>query len=510
MQRVDGRNAINVTTSCAEDDTDPAFSPDSQRIAFRSGCAGQGLFVMGATGESARKVTDFGFSPSWSPDGREVAVVTERLGLPWGRTSSSELWAVNVETGERRRVSEADAMQPAWSPDGRRIAFWGLRGDTSDRDLWTVAADGSERPATAAVALTDDLHLDWNPVWSADGAELFFSSTRGGTMNLWRIPVDSASGKPQGDPAPLTAPSSWAGEISLSRDGRRLVFVDRNARTTIRRAPFDPQRGELLGVPQPIPLGTFELHESFTLYPDGESILFSSAGLPQHLFSVRADGSDMRQLTEGPYRDRQPALSLDGQWIAFQTTRWPSMLALIPPDGSGLRPAVSDATDAWNPRWSPDGKWIALSARDGAYLLDAQARTPDGSTRPLRGPGAGLTFEPWGWSPDGRELVGAVRSHDGATTGMALLALADGTYRELPAIAGPGAAQFLPGGRLVVGTGDRLVLLDLRSGVIREIAKATAGQRIEWLSLSQDGRWLAWLESADESDIWIAELDAGR
>jgi len=51
LQRVGGKNPINLTKDSAADDTQPAFSPDGERIAFRSERDGGGIFLMGATGE---------------------------------------------------------------------------------------------------------------------------------------------------------------------------------------------------------------------------------------------------------------------------------------------------------------------------------------------------------------------------------------------------------------------------------------------------------------------------
>ncbi|MEK6320929.1 MAG: hypothetical protein AABN33_04525, partial [Acidobacteriota bacterium] len=73
LQRVGGKNHTNLTKDSASDDTQPAFSPDGEGIAFRSERGGGGIFVMGATGESVKRLTDFGFNPAWSPDGKEIA-----------------------------------------------------------------------------------------------------------------------------------------------------------------------------------------------------------------------------------------------------------------------------------------------------------------------------------------------------------------------------------------------------------------------------------------------------
>src|SRR6185369_12270137 len=109
LQRVDGRNAINLTRDCGQDDTQPTFSPDGSQIAFRSEREGGGIFLMGATGESVRRLTDFGFNPAWSPDGREIAVADESIGSPLTRNITSRLRAVNVATGAKRLITEGDA-----------------------------------------------------------------------------------------------------------------------------------------------------------------------------------------------------------------------------------------------------------------------------------------------------------------------------------------------------------------------------------------------------------------
>ena len=508
LQRVDGRNPVDLTGDCDADDRDPAFSPDGRRIAYRSDCSGGGIFVMGATGESARKVTDFGYTPAWSPDGRELVLATERPGLPTGRPSTSQLWAVTIETGEKRLLTEHDAMHPSWSPDGRRIAFWGLRGDTPQRDIWTVAADGTQVAAGAAVSVTDDPPLDWNPVWAPDGGSLYFSSTRGGTFNLWRIAVDRASGGPQGAPEPFTAPSSWAGWISISRDGRRLLFVDRNARTSILRAPAGPAGRGLSGALESVPLGSFEVDTEFDLSPDGDSVIFATAGLPQNLFVVRADGSLLRQLTDGAHRDRQAAWAPDGSWIIFQTDRFRSQFARIRPDGSGLKDVVTGLSSGWQPVWSNGGRRLAASGPNGGFLIEGSAAGPDTASTSLPVAADGLVFWPASWSPDDSVLAGTLY-RDGAPAGIGTLSLADGRHTRLAAPEGAARPQFLADGRhLLAACPDRLVLLDTRGEPARDLAGAPPGHLFTYLTLSADRRWVGVLAAADESDVWLATLDA--
>jgi serine/threonine protein kinase len=124
LQSVSGQNPLDLSKDATVDDDQPAFSPDGEHIAFRSSREGGGIFVMGRTGEAARRVTHMGFKPSWSPDGTQLAFTTENVELdPQNSETQSELWAVTVSTGETRRLNEGDAVLASWSPHNHRIAY---------------------------------------------------------------------------------------------------------------------------------------------------------------------------------------------------------------------------------------------------------------------------------------------------------------------------------------------------------------------------------------------------
>jgi eukaryotic-like serine/threonine-protein kinase len=510
VQRVDGTTAIALTADCDADDFDPAFSPDGRRIAWRSECDGGGIFVMGATGEARRRVADFGYAPAWSPDGRELAVVTERLEQPTSRQSTSQLWAVRIDTGERRLVSAHDAMGPTWSPDGRRIAFWGLKGDTFQRDLWSVAADGSQSAAEAAVPILDDPPLDWAPVYTRDGRWLYFSSARGGTYNLWRFALDPASGAPVGAPEPVTAPSSSAGPFALSADGRRLVYVDFNMRTEILRAPFDPSRRALAAPPVAVFSGSFELREQ-ALSPAGDWIVFTNEDPPQQLHLVRPDGTGYRQLTTDSDRHRQAAFSPDGTWLVFQTTRDGAGLAAIRTDGGGWQ-AVTIARGLSQPQWSPDGSAIAaFDNSTGAVLFDLRGGLGAAPSRDLPPVAEGVLFWPRAWSPDGALLAG-FGNRSGQNTSLVVWSSTSDEYRTVAPMtrAGFGSLTFV-GRRLLVYTfGQAISLYDLdTAGPPKLLYTPRSGRTVTSGAASRDGRWLTWIEGADESDIWLMTLDEG-
>ena len=134
LMRTDGGRAINITASSYADDEQAAFSPDGERLVFRSSRDGGGLFLMGATGESVRRLTDGGFDPAWSPDGKRIAY--------WANTSGQrDLWTVGVEGGEPAAVTAdlATDWSPEWSPDGRWLYF------ASDRRAPPVSPDAGRR-----------------------------------------------------------------------------------------------------------------------------------------------------------------------------------------------------------------------------------------------------------------------------------------------------------------------------------------------------------------------------
>jgi Tol biopolymer transport system component len=328
---------------------------------------------MGATGESVRRVTDYGYDPAWSPDGRELIVATEPVRDPMARAGNSQLWAVRTSGEGKRLVSKGDGVGPKWSPDGRWVAFWGLRPSTWHRDLWMIAADGSGTP----VALTDDASIDWGVEWSPDGRFLYFSSNRGGTMSLLRIPIDPRSGGALGAPEPVTTPAAWAGSLSFAKDGRRFAFGTRDWRADAWKVALDPEREVLQGRPLPILRG--QPLQELDWSPDGTSVVFARRGLPwESLGVVRADGSGYSQLTDASFQHRALRWSPDGQRIAFQSQRGGvQQVWVMRTDGSALQ-HVSGAEPTTTPVWSPDGRRIAGSVSGAVTLLDAsQASTSE-------------------------------------------------------------------------------------------------------------------------------------
>ena len=508
-QRVEGRNPRNLTDDSTADDSQPAFSPDGERIVFRSERDRGGIFIMGATGESARRLTDFGYFPAWSPDGREVAVSTELFFDPNVRTlGESAVWIVDVSTGERRRLTDekvGDAAQPQWSPTGARIAYWGKH-KGGQRDIWTIPARGGD-----PVQVTDDEAFDWNPVWSPDGRHIYFASDRRGQMNLWRISVDEQSGRVTGEPEPLTTASTYAQHVAFSRDGRRAAYVNQVSSTNIYTVPFSPYKEALTGPPAAVTQG-FRHAASPDMSPDGEWFVYSSQGEKQEdIYLCRRDGAEApRKLTDDAYKDRNPRWSPDGSRISFYSDRSGRYEAwVISPDGGGLRQLTFEGKSVAYPFWSPEGARLAYNFNSESCTV-IEAATPWGEQTPQRiGRPADRrlgVFWAFSWSPDGRRLAGW-SSRQNEHPGVVTYEFASGDYERVTEF-GSNPVWLKDNRRLLFSHQERLYLVNVETKKVRELSPPLPpSSRLDGYGISSDNRTLYYGLASKEADVWLLDID---
>ena len=510
--RVAGGKPINITNNSQSQNYEPSFSPDGQFIAFRSSRLGGGLFVMGSTGESVRKLTDDGYYPSWSPDGSSILYCTDPNSLPFDRNITSKLWSVNVRTSEKQLLSEGDAMQPQSSPHGSRIAFWnigrwgpvGKGGVSSNRDIWTMSSNGGN-----FLAVTTDAYIDWNPVWSPDGAYLYFLSDRAGSMNLWRVAINELSGKTLSEPEPLTTPARQMGRFRMARDGKRFVYESRDFRSSIYAVQFDPSKETVVGTP----IRVAEFSKAFIqpdLSPDGEWIVFSTTEDLGDIYVIKKDGKEMRQLTSDVYRDRAPSWSPDGKEIAFYSNRSGQLeIWTIRPDGSGLRQLTkfSGTVNPWSPRWFPDRSHMAFYNNTGTFLVDLTKSIEDRraeKVEPSLPPGS--SFREPSISRDGQKLVGAIVDSLESPRQIAVYTFAT---RQFDTLSCSGSHPiWLNDSRriLYVNRTGKLCIADTRTNKSHVLANLPDVLESEDITLSSDDRMLYFVKRMNEVDLWMGTL----
>jgi Tol biopolymer transport system component len=155
-------------------------------------------------------VTDIGISP----DGREIAYVSDREG-------SRGLWVQAIAEltprGPPRRLTQLPGAlaRPTYSPDGRWIAVH--RAIDGQRDIWVLAAAGG-----LPHPITTDPAVDIQPAWSPDGAHLAFVSDRSGHRQVWVVPV--ADGHPAGPPREITHDALPKDLPAWSPDGAEISY----------------------------------------------------------------------------------------------------------------------------------------------------------------------------------------------------------------------------------------------------------------------------------------------
>jgi serine/threonine protein kinase/Tol biopolymer transport system component len=499
-QRVGGGNAIDLTGDFSGIDTQPAISPNGEQVVFRSEREGGGLFTMGATGESVRRISDFGYNPSWSPDGREVVCATETVSSPGERGKVSELWRIDVATGERRRVPTGDAVQPSWSPHNRRIAYWGIPIGTSRRVIWTVSVNGVD--GGAAVPVVDGA-LNWSPVWSPDGEYLYFASNRSGAMGLWRVPIDESSGRPLGEPQAVTVPAPSSAMPSLSRDGRHIAFALWSPKSNLFRVPFDPARREPAGPLQAVIEGS-KVVRSADMSPDGRWIVFDTSEPQEDLYLVRPDGGGMRALTGDPALDRGPRWSPDGRRILFFSDRDGKYDAYtIAPTGPALERLTAVPGEAvLDPLWSPDGRSLVYLRRaSGLALLDLTPPLAERRPRPLPVLGQpAAAFSVTSWSADGNWLAG----YDDRLR-IILYSFPARRY-EVLSEEGQEVSWLRDGATLLFLRGGALWSLDRPSGATRELLAPPRGLSFTRLSVAPGDRALVLVVEPSEGAIGLITL----
>ncbi|MEJ2239588.1 MAG: hypothetical protein P8X82_14930, partial [Gemmatimonadales bacterium] len=501
LQRVAGQRAINLTEDSVAADTQPAFSPDGAQIAFRSDRDGGGLFLMGATGESVKRLADFGYNPAWSPDGEFIVFSTMSRSSSMVVAPRGELRVVQIETGEIRAIDiNGGAEQPHWSPGGHRIVFWSNSlSERNYRDIWTVPAQGGE-----VVPVTRDEYIDWNPVWSHDGKFIYFSSNRGGTMSLWRVAVEEETGRVLGDPDLIAASAAARlGHISISRDDRRIVYRADVGTWNIQKIAFDPDSETVVGDPVAITRGS-KLTAEPDPSPDGSLLAFNiyAGGGQADVAVVQTDGTSLRQLTNAPHdATYTPRWSPDGSRLAFYSIRSGTIdIWTIQPDGSNLKQLTDSSFDTIGFTWSPDGAQMAYWGGDTSHIFSTEVPWEEQTPEDLPAMADGDAFDVDDWSPDGTKLAGVVYD----TSIVSIYSIQGRKYQRFP-MKGLPLRWLRDSRRLLYRWEGTISLLDTMTGEHHEVL-SVAPDFIASFGLARDDRWIYFDRLEREADIWMLAL----
>lgn len=438
------------------------LSPDGRTVAFE--LLGD-LWLLPATGGEARAITSgraFESEPRFSPDGRQLAFVSDGTG-------SDNVWVANADgTGARvlTRLDGPIVHAPAWSPDGRTLyaTLFQNAGFGRVAELWQFDAATGEgkrlvenRNGPPSPLVSTPPPGAYMGSASADGRALYYTSVTprpynsrsGGSTRLMRL--DLATGRSDLVPVEATNPMAPV----LAPDGTHLAFgAQREGRTGL--VVRDLAAGTEQWLRWPMDDDDLEARASRGLVPrvawtPGADALIAGTGGQLHRLALGA-ATDVRipfhaavdmtlpapfvaplTLERGPVVPRfarQPAIAPDGR-VAF-TSAMRVYVASAP--GRAPRRLTRTAHPREDgPTWSPDGKWIAFTTWDasGGALWKAPA---DGSSPPVRLVSDSAFYGDASWSPDGVRLAvvrtpaGLARARQGSwiTTGDLAIVSVDG------------------------------------------------------------------------------------
>jgi TolB protein len=260
------------------------------------------------------------------------------------QTATSEFWGLPIPD-----ETEPAAHVPGEAPPQGRIVYTCQEYRTRDRDqICIINADGS-----GGRRLTRDSDRAHNaPNLSPDGRSIVYLSVVEGVYQIFEMDLES------GEAWQLTFEIGNTSAPAISPDGRRILFsrvVEGYESVWVMDRNGDNQ-SLLYG--SPAGAGWDPVWS-----PDGSQILFLSerSGRPE-LYSIRADGSELRQITNMSGLRGRGDWSPDGRFIAtFAGEAWDREIILMAPDGSNPI-TITDGGNNLSPSFSPDGGWITFTS----------------------------------------------------------------------------------------------------------------------------------------------------
>jgi serine/threonine protein kinase len=405
--------ALQLTTH-PDSEHSPVWSPDGRFVAFsrQSENKTTGVYLIPALGGPERLLEEYRTQgPSvlgtyshlaWSKDSRYLVYPVIGGNEADDRSSDlSGLFLRSIETGTRQRITTAPVgafdFDPAFSPDGRWLAFT-RNSRMGYSEIYRIPLTEEYLPAGQEEQLTFEVKYSGSPVWVKDGEEILFSSGswQSSVRRLLRIHLSQVKGE-KGFPLGSVAIGESATTLAYSPASRRLVYSRHEREDNIYRVALDGSAGPA-SEPEKL-IASTQVDQNGEYSPDGASIAFvSTRSGSQELWTCKADGTDLRQLTSiGGALVGNPRWSPDAKRILFDSTQSGERVLYII---SAIGGRASRLVEGSEGRFSRDGEWVYFDRRSKSkdrYQL-WKIRIENGDLVQVTRNGGGPAHE----SPDGR------------------------------------------------------------------------------------------------------------
>jgi Tol biopolymer transport system component/DNA-binding winged helix-turn-helix (wHTH) protein len=411
VKQVAGGEPIRLTFDGLRN-TNPNFSPDGVKVVFESRRDGGGIYEIPAFGGQARLLASGGLTPTYSPDGSQVAYWVGTQSVALAIPGTGAVWVVPVAGGPPRRVAPnlTDARWPIWSPDGKRLLFSGYSSakpyDPSAIDWWLADANGGDAVRTGMYDVLVQAGLqgqdsagNWATTvptgglpppgcWSSAKSVIFPADSGGDTRNLWETGISLATGKVSGAFKRVTAGSGTDVDPSCAPGGS-LVFASTQIRRDIWSLPFDLDGGKSKGALEPNMASPAR-----RLYPslsgDGRYVAFASAQSGRFNVWLRElETGKESPVASSSLVQRFPAVNASGSRVAFSINENDKRFVYASTPGGvpeKLCEGCIRATD-----WSRDEKTLLVFV-GSPYQVDALDVASHRQTVLLKHPRYGLLY----------------------------------------------------------------------------------------------------------------------
>ena len=506
------------------------------------------LWNVSIWGGPPKKIAERSESGSASPDGKTIALLRSN----W--FSRTDLYLTNAEGNQERKVAEISGYvfaPPAWSPDGLRLAYpkaisWPGYSDEK------VELESYELKSGRTETILSDYRLQDAVAWTHDGRLLFSLSEEPPNQvesNIWALHIDARTGKPVGRPERVTSGPDAKPLESVSTDGRRMAFVRTNIAPTVYITEVNP-RTKTIAPLQRLTMDELQ-NRPYEWTPDGKTVLYvSNRDGDSHIFRQDIDSAMPELVVGAPYSAIILRLNPEGTEIFFTS----ELSKAESKESDGQPETQTVKADAKNPA-DPEASHqfrsrmvrmmrVPLAGGTPQVLFEEPginnfqcARAPARAclfSKFVKGAMMFFKFDPssgarkewisvsaespewegynWTLSPDGKMVALAKgKTHVSTNADVRLVPLEGGSEKVLHVTGWAGLSTIdwaadsksLWASARLGGETRTLVNIDLQGHAKPVLEEKTP--HVGWAIPSRDGKRLAILEAAGDSNVWLLE-----